>query len=127
MIRRFLYSPPLSLDTQRKLTEETRKEAIKRKREKEDAYIKELGELFQKIASDGELVKEFLRDILTPKEYKNLGIRWQIVKQLAKGLSQRQISDNLCVSIATITRGSRELLDKKGGFNQVLEKYYAKK
>lgn len=127
MIQKFLHTPPLLLDTQEKLTKEAREEVIKKTREKEDAYVEELGELFQQIASDGNLVKEFLRDILTPKEYKNLGIRWQIVKQLAKGLSQREISGNLGVSIATITRGSRELLDRKGGFNQVLEKYYAKK
>ena len=86
----------------------------------------ELTEVFQKVSQDRELLKEFLKDILTPKEYKLLGIRWQIVKQLGKGLSQRQIADNLGISTATITRGSRELLDKAGGFTKVLEKYYAK-
>lgn len=94
---------------------------------KETILAKELVEVFQKIADDEDLMRKFLRDILSPKEYKNLGLRWQIVKQLAKGLSQRQIADNLHVSVATITRGSRELRDKKGGFARVLQKYYGKR
>jgi Trp operon repressor len=49
-------------------------------------------------------------------------MRWQIVKQLACGTPQREIAKNLHVSIATITRGSRELLNKKGGFQQVMKK-----
>ncbi len=83
--------------------------------------------MLQGVSKDKKLFINFLKDILTPKEYKMLSMRWQIVKQLAKGISQRQIAENLGVSIATITRGSRELLDKAGGFHYVLDKYYAKK
>jgi TrpR family trp operon transcriptional repressor len=70
---------------------------------------------------------EFMEDILTPTELEKIVTRWQIIKQLSRGVPQREIAKKLGVSIAKITRGSRELRDKKGGFNQVLEKYYKKK
>ena len=63
---------------------------------------------------------EFLEDILTPVEFEDIITRWQIIKQLSRGVPQREIAKQLGVSIAKITRGSRELKDKKGGFNKVL-------
>ena len=87
-----------------------------------DEYAWELVQVFSKIARDRELLRAFLEDILTPAEYKEIPMRWQIVKQLACGIPQREIAKNLHVSIATITRGSRELLNKKGGFWQALRK-----
>ncbi len=64
----------------------------------------------------------FLTDLLTPNEYEEIVKRWQIVKHLHSGVTQRQIAKNLGISLAKITRGSRMLLDKKGGFNQILNK-----
>lgn len=63
----------------------------------------------------------FIEDILTPAEFEKIVTRWQIIKQLSKGVPQREIAKNLRVSIAKITRGSRELRDKKGGFWTVLK------
>lgn len=90
----------------------------------EKIYIRELVEVLQKVSEDKKLLNDFLLDLLTPQEYKELPKRWQIVKLLAKGMPQRQIAKELNVSIATITRGSRELLDLKGGFRKVLKKFY---
>ncbi len=90
-----------------------------RKRKK---YFDELLDVLQLIAHDKKLSKEFFIDLLTPAEYRGLGKRWQIVKQLAKKVPQRKVAMNLGVSIATVTRGSRELLNKQGGFWQALEK-----
>ena len=83
--------------------------------------------MIHKIAGDRELLKAFFLDILSPAEYKELGVRWQIVKQLSRRIPQRKIAKNLGVSIATVTRGSRELLDEQGGFQQVLRKIANKK
>lgn len=66
---------------------------------------------------------EFLVDLLTPSEYADIIVRWQIVKELYKGMPQRDISKKLGVSISKITRGSRELLNTSGGFHQALKKY----
>ncbi len=89
---------------------------------KEDIHIRELLEVLNKISGDKKLLHEFLVDLLTPQEYGEIVKRWQIVKLLAKGIPQREIAKELGVSIATITRGSRELLDKTGGFHRVLKK-----
>ncbi|MEK7557622.1 MAG: Trp family transcriptional regulator [Patescibacteria group bacterium] len=70
---------------------------------------------------NSKLMNEFIKDILTPTEFDEIITRWQIIKQLSKGVSQRKIATKLGVSIATITRGSRELRDKKGGFWKVLK------
>lgn len=93
---------------------------------KEDKQIEELLDVFQKASNNIKLLREFLIDLLTPKEFKEIITRWQIIKQLSMGVPQRKIAKNLNVSIGKITRGSRELLDKKGGFNQVLRTYYSK-
>jgi len=92
-----------------------------RKKTTEEKYARELFEIIQKISSDKKLLKDFFIDLLTPDEYQEIIKRWQIVKQLTKGIPQRKIAKNLKVGIATITRGSRELSDKDGGFNKVLK------
>lgn len=73
------------------------------------------------------LMDDFLEDLLTPAEFLDIIVRWQIIKLLSQGLPQRKISEKLKVSIAKITRGSRELQDKKGGFWQILDKLNDKK
>lgn len=89
-----------------------------------DRYADELVAVIQRISQDRALLRDFLVDMLSPAEYSKITRRWQIVKQLWQGVSQRQIAKNLKVSIATITRGSRELLDEEGGFQKVLKKLY---
>ena len=88
-------------------------------------YEIELVDTLHETARDKRLFHAFLTDLLTPHELGDLAVRWQIVKQLYKRIPQRRISRNLKVGVATVTRGSRELLDKDGGFNQILKKYYA--
>ena len=87
-------------------------------------YGNELEDLLAKCSRDKKLLHEFLFDILSPKEYKDLAVRWQIVKKLAKGEPQRKIVKSLKVSMTTVTRGSRELMNKKGGFKTALDKFY---
>src|SRR3989344_4636148 len=98
--------------------------ATRRKEREEEAekYAEDLLGVIRMSAGDISLLKAFFQDILSPGEYKELGVRWQIVKQLAQGKSQRDVAKNLHTAIATVTRGSRELADKEGGFQQVLRK-----
>jgi TrpR family trp operon transcriptional repressor len=84
-------------------------------------YVRELLGVFERISRDEKLLGDFLADLLTPREYDDIVLRWQIVKRLHKGVPQREIAKDLGVSVATITRGSRELLDEKGGFKRVLK------
>lgn len=62
---------------------------------------------------DPDLLDRFLREILTPSEAADLGSRWELLKLLEAGESQRHIASALGLSLCKITRGSREL--KKPG------------
>ena len=83
-------------------------------------YTEELLEIIQKTAKNKHFLDEFLKDLLTPKEYEVLALRWQIVKLLAEGLTQREITEQLHIAIATVSRGSRELHDEDGAFMKLL-------
>ena len=68
------------------------------------------------------LTHEFLLDIMTPAEFDEAAIRWQIVKKLKKGDTHRQVAGDLGIGISTVNRGSRELRNKNGGFALMLKK-----
>ncbi len=89
-------------------------------------YARELESIIHKLSKNKNLLHEFLFDLLTPAEYKDLAVRFQIVKQLSNNIPHRDIAKHLKVSVATISRGSRELMNKKGGFRLILNKYYKK-
>lgn len=84
-------------------------------------HFHDLYKLFASIRNEKE-AKMLLEDILTPQELSAIAERWQIVRGLAAGIPQRTIADNLSVSIATITRGSRMLKAGSGGFHHFLSK-----
>ena|SRR3989338_7561895 len=85
-------------------------------------YKKELVEVFSRIKGDKNLMNEFLLDILTPAEFEAMALRWQIVKRLNKGEDYRSIIGELGIGMSTVTRGSRELRNKNGGFHLMLKK-----
>ncbi|MFA5990833.1 MAG: Trp family transcriptional regulator [Candidatus Doudnabacteria bacterium] len=87
-------------------------------------YAQEFEKILTKLTKQPALLHEFLFDILSPAEYKDLAVRWQIIKLLKAGVTHREIAKKLKVSVATVTRGSRELANKKGGFQSVLNKFY---
>jgi len=60
-----------------------------------------------------------LWDILTPNEIIAVWERIEIFKQLLKWVSQREIAENLGVSITTVTRWSRVLKYE----NPTIDKY----
>lgn len=76
----------------------------------------------QAVAPSRPLLKAFLRDLLTPAEYRDTALRWRIIKMLSQGVPQRDIAESLGVSLSKITRGSRELSDGKGGFAMALKR-----
>ncbi len=82
-------------------------------------------QLFQTLLgiSDARVLEKFLQDLLTPSEIQEIVLRWQIVQELYKGTSQREIAEKFGVGIATVTRGSRALQNGQGGFIQILQTY----
>ena len=54
-----------------------------------------------------------LKEMLTPRELRDLMLRWELLALLADGLPQRGIAERLGVSLCKITRGAKILKDKK--------------
>ena len=79
-----------------------------------EQYKKELIEVLFKIADNKHILADFIRDILTPREFENISVRWQIVKRLSKGERHVDIAEALHLGVATVTRGSREMRKKRG-------------
>lgn len=88
---------------------------------KYDIPTRDFIRVIQKISHNTALLHAFLNDILSPAEYEDIIKRWQIIKELSTGKPQRDIAKKLHVSIAKITRGSRELSNPKGGFQKALK------
>ncbi len=85
-----------------------------------EKYKKEFTEVLGKIAKDKTLLNDFLKDILTAREFETIAVRWQIVKRIAKGEHHQAIAEDLHLGVATVTRGSREMKNKEGGFRRAL-------
>lgn len=83
--------------------------------------LNELAQLFASIKSEEEAEK-LLKDLCTPQEIDSFAERWEIIQELAKGKTQREVSKKLGVSISKVTRGSHVLQYGEGGFNLFLEK-----
>jgi TrpR family trp operon transcriptional repressor len=88
--------------------------------------IQEIAGILAKI-DDRKLIRDFLVCILTPHELQEVDGRWELVKKLTSGLSQRRIAEELHMSLCKITRGSRELKKRDSAFRRILEQYYSPK
>ena len=84
------------------------------------AWHEELIDLFKLAASDRNLLDALLDDLCTPAELSAMARRWQIIKDLQRDISQRDIADRTGVAIATVTRGSRMLKKPTGGFARLI-------
>jgi TrpR family transcriptional regulator, trp operon repressor len=69
-----------------------------------------------------EEILRFLKSLLTASEMREISSRWELVKRLERGLSQRQIARQLGLSLCKITRGSRELKKKDSPFRRMIGK-----
>jgi TrpR family trp operon transcriptional repressor len=85
--------------------------------------IKEIAHILSEI-DDIALIEDFLKNILTETELKNLASRWEIVKLLDQGISQRKIARDLHLSLCKITRGSKVLKEKNSAVKKLIHKNY---
>ena len=69
---------------------------------------------------DPALLERFFRQILTPKEVQDLSSRWELVKLLEEGVSQREIARRLHLSLCKITRGARELKKPDSALREII-------
>jgi TrpR-related protein YerC/YecD len=64
----------------------------------------------------------FLQDLMTIKEIQDMSQRLRVAQLLEEGKAYQQISENVSVSSATISRVSRALNYGEGGYVTVLER-----
>ena len=57
-------------------------------------------------------VNRFFKDIFTPAEIEDISLRWKLLKDLHKGVTQREIAKKYGISLCKITRGSKVLKDE---------------
>jgi TrpR family transcriptional regulator, trp operon repressor len=73
-------------------------------------------------AKDDKRIEAFLNSLLTEKEIADISSRWELVKLLDNGMSQRKIASKLGLSLCKITRGSRELKKTNSPFKYFIDK-----
>lgn len=67
-----------------------------------------------------EELASFLRDIGTLSELQAWSERWEVAKQLAQGLSYRDIAKNTGASTTTVTRVAKFIENGEGGYRKLL-------
>lgn len=90
-----------------------------------DGWKKELATLMA-TAKGAKEIDDLFGALLTPAEHEELAKRWQIVRELIEGAPQRTVRDKLSVSIATVTRGSREVQYGNGVFQKFYKRLHDK-
>jgi TrpR family trp operon transcriptional repressor len=86
------------------------------------ATIRDVARILARL-EDEALVEDFLVSILTPREISEVARRWELVRLLDQGMSQRSVARRLGMSLCKITRGSRELKKRNSAFRRVLRQY----
>ncbi len=81
-------------------------------------------ELLKVILSINDLdeLNRFFNDIFTPAELDDISLRWKLLKDLHKGMTQRKISEKYGISLCKITRGSKVLKDENSVVLKVLNR-----
>lgn len=84
---------------------------------------KSLDEMARVFARTGDeaLIKGFLECLLTKNELDEITSRWELVKLIDAGMSQRKIAQKLGLSLCKITRGSKELKKEGSAFAKFIE------
>ena len=87
-----------------------------------------LNELSQALAieDDPKKIKDFLYSLFTENEVMDISSRWTLVRLIDQGMSQRNVSQALGLSLCKITRGSRELKKNGSPFAHMIRIYKEK-
>lgn len=83
--------------------------------------MKEIIEIIKQLNKKSE-IETFFDEMFTKKELEKLQKRWRILNMLTQGKTQRQIANELNVSLCKVTRGAKILKDK----NAVVSKFLIK-
>ena len=84
---------------------------------------RELIEVFVR-TKDRKEMEVLFREIFTPSEIATLTLRWQLLKDLYEGKTQRKIAADHKISLCKITRGSKLLKAEDSYLKKVLDRLY---
>jgi len=87
--------------------------------------INEISHVLADVDDPG-LISRFLECMLTKYELEEISSRWELVKLIDAGMSQRNIAKQLGLSLCKITRGSKELKKDNSAFKRFIELYKQK-
>ncbi|MDY0375304.1 MAG: Trp family transcriptional regulator [Desulfobacterium sp.] len=85
---------------------------------------KELLKTIESIAKKKDNLEEldlFFQEIFTPGELADLSLRWKLLTDLNKGMTQRRIAEKYSISLCKITRGSKILKKKNSIVLKILK------
>ena len=82
--------------------------------------LHELIDIFTKTNNYEEMQRLF-EEIFTQREKYDFALRWRLMKDLHDGKTQREIANDLGISLCKITRGSKILKDPESQMNIVLK------
>jgi TrpR family trp operon transcriptional repressor len=71
--------------------------------------------------NDCEMMKTFLKEMFTPREMSDILLRWQLLQELHRGKTQRDIAARHRISLCKITRGSKVLKTKNSLVKKILD------
>ncbi|MEZ4871595.1 MAG: Trp family transcriptional regulator [Bdellovibrionales bacterium] len=66
-----------------------------------------------------DLAEDFILDFLSAAEISDLAERWRIVEKVAEGIPQRQVRDELSVSLAKVSRSAQILKSDRQSFKKI--------
>lgn len=81
--------------------------------------IDELAGIFAGI-DDKSRMKHLFEELFTPAERSTFELRWELLKSLHAGKTQREIAEEFGISLCKITRGSKILKDKNSELSKIL-------
>jgi len=79
-----------------------------------DNDLEDLIKIFARTTDEKQMRKLF-EEVFTPSEQKDFALRWDLMKDLYRGIPQREIAANHGISLCKITRGSK-ILKQKGSY-----------
>ena len=91
-----------------------------------DKDLNELAVVLSKMSNPNE-ISQFLKEICSPAECKSLASRWQLMKLLEQGDTQRAIAAKLHLSLCKITRGAKFFKEEESILRREVQKVTQRK
>lgn len=83
--------------------------------------LQELAQVFASV-EDATDMEQLMNELFTENELSALHLRWELMKMLKEGKTQRQIAADLHVSLCKVTRGNKILKDENSMSGKLLER-----